>query len=107
MDERAEKCIIPYEVARVGYNFGTGMDEPHIVLQFVSQLKNFKFEEGNQSRIYLGEGNSIQNIWLYLNKSTFHRITGRIWDGTEEDAKRLGNEMTGQQIGKLEFKFNI
>jgi|SRR3989344_1218645 len=84
-----EKYTIKYRVESLDYNFGTASDEPHIVLA----LKDFNFGEGNKSHI---TGHNGLDIWLYLNKSTFSKLTGRSWDGTPEDVKELKKDLEGK-----------
>lgn len=74
-----DKYKIYYKVSQVEYNFGTASDEPNIVLG----LTDFKFGEGNNSVI------SNDTLFLYLNKSTFNKLTDYSWNGTPKDCERI------------------
>lgn len=84
--EEKNKYKIDYKVGGVEYNFGTASDEPNIVLA----LRDFKFCEGNTSVI------SNDALLLYLNKSTFNKLTDYFWNGTPEDCKRIKKDLEGR-----------
>lgn len=90
-----DKYTIQYKISGIEYNFGTGSDEPHIVLT----LTDFEFGEGNKSNVSM---HNPRAIWLYLNKSTFSELTDYFWDGTSKDVGRLKGNLEGK-IFKLDL----
>ena len=92
--ETKERFYIYYKVAEIGFAFGTCADEPNIVLK----LTSFKFSDGNTSHISA----YTTPVCMYLNKSTFNRLTGHWWDGTREGIEKFKEEFEGKK-----FKFNV
>jgi len=90
MDDK--KYSIQYQIKELRYNFGTASDEPKIVLM----LTDFKFGETNHSMLDIGGAYGGNAIWLYLNKSTFSKLTDRSWDGSPEDVERLKKNLEGK-----------
>lgn len=88
MNERYE---ITYHIKEVGYNFGTGSDEPHMTMR----LEGFQFGHDNRSLISFGS-DSPNCIFLYLNKSTFFHLIGRSWDGSYKDAMKFKKDLEGK-----------
>lgn len=91
-----DKYKIYYRVSQVEYNFGTASDEPNIVLG----LTDFRFGEENNSII------SNEPLFLYLNKSTFNKLTDYFWNGTPEDCERI-KESLEDKIFTLDLGMRI
>lgn len=89
-----DRYKIRYRVVKAEYNFGTGSDEPHLILTLI----DFKFGEGNSSYIDTGgrSGGIRSAVFLSMNKTTFNSVTGRSWDGSQENARQIAGDLEGK-----------